>query len=268
MLKAAVVQLCSGADISENLAEVDSLLAPYLNSSINASIDLILLPECFAQFGGDIPAFGNNTTEVRQWMANTAKKYNAWLVGGSIPFVVNRRENSRASCFVFNPEGVMESRYDKIHLFDASVADHTRHYRESDDYSAGYQDFVVDMGQAKVGLSICYDLRFPELYRKLVSVGANILTVPSAFTHATGQGHWEVLLRARAIENQCYVLAANQGGVHSNKRQTWGHSMIISPWGEILAQGKKEPVVLVAELDMHVLDEIRSKMPCLEHRKL
>lgn len=264
MLKAAVVQLCSGNDIQNNLTQVDSLLAPLLNENI----DLILLPECFAQFGGDVSVLGANTTEVRQWMASTARKHQAWLIGGSVPFMVEEGQNSRASCFVFNPQGLLESRYDKIHLFDASVADQQRFYRESSEYSAGQQPFVVDIGQARVGLSICYDLRFPELYRKLVSAGANILTVPSAFTHATGQSHWEVLLRARAIENQCYVLAANQGGVHPNKRQTYGHSMIISPWGEVLARAKKEPAVLLAELDMDVLFEIRRQMPCLEHRKL
>ncbi|AMO58647.1 hypothetical protein GZ77_17895 [Endozoicomonas montiporae] len=264
MLKAAVVQLCSSDDIDDNLASIDYLLAPLLSQSI----DLILLPECFAQLGGDVSAFGKNTTKVRQWMADTARRHQAWLIGGSIPFQLDAAENSRASCFVFNPQGLLESRYDKIHLFDASVADKHRLYRESSDYSAGSQPFVVDMGEAKIGLSICYDLRFPELFRKLVSAGANILTVPSAFTHATGQSHWEVLLRARAIENQCYVLAANQGGLHANKRQTWGHSMIISPWGEVLASANKDPGVLVAELDMKVLYDIRTKMPCLEHRKL
>ena len=264
MFKAAVVQLCSSNDVRDNLAHIDAQLAPI----INEAVDLILLPECFAQFGGDVSAFGRNTTEVRQWMADTARRHKAWLIGGSIPFQVNAGQNSRASCFVFNPQGLLESRYDKIHLFDASVADKHRIYRESSDYSAGDHPFVVDMGEAKVGLSICYDLRFPELFRKLVSAGANILTVPSAFTHATGQSHWEVLLRARAIENQCYVLAANQGGVHSNKRQTWGHSMIISPWGEVLAKAEKDPVVLIADLDMKLLQEIRTKMPCLQHRKL
>ena len=264
MLKAAVVQLCSGNDIHENLGQIDSLLTPLLNENI----DLILLPECFAQLGGDVSVLGKNTTEVRQWMADTARKYQAWLIGGSIPFQVEAGQNSRASCFVFNPQGLLESRYDKIHLFDASVADQQRHYRESSEYSAGHQPFVVDIGEAKLGLSICYDLRFPELYRKLVFAGANILTVPSAFTHATGQSHWEVLLRARAIENQCYVLAANQGGVHPNKRQTYGHSMIISPWGEVLVRAAKEPTVLVADLNMNVLHEIRRQMPCLEHGRL
>ena len=239
MLKAAVVQMCSSNDIDDNLAHIDALLAPLYEARLSQPIDLILLPECFAQLGGNVAAFGKNTTEVRQWMAETARRHSAWLIGGSIPFQVDAEQNSRASCFVFNPRGLLESRYDKIHLFDANVADKHRLYRESNDYSAGNQPFVVDIGEAKIGLSICYDLRFPELFRKLVSAGANILTVPSAFTHATGQSHWEVLLRARAIENQCYVLAANQGGIHSNKRQTWGHSMIISPWGEVLAPGRK-----------------------------
>ena len=264
MVKAAVVQLRSGMDIGENLAKIDDMLEPLLKHTI----DLILLPECFAQFGGPTALFGKNTTEVRQWMSNTAKNHKAWLIGGSIPFQAKKQENSRASCFVYDPLGLLVSRYDKIHLFNACVADQTGKYRESNDYSAGDSPFVVDINKAKVGLSICYDLRFPELYRNLVASGANILTIPSAFTYVTGQAHWEVLLRARAIENQCYVLAANQGGMHENKRQTWGKSMIISPWGEVIAQADKNPVILMAELDMNVLNEIRIKMPCLEHRRL
>ena len=210
MVRTAVVQLCSGKVISKNLTAIDAMLEPLLKQTV----DLILLPECFARFGGDIAALGRNTTEVKHWMSATARKHNAWLIGGSIPFQAEKYENSRASCFVYDPQGLLVSRYDKIHLFNASVADPTGKYRESNDYSAGKTPLVVDIGKAKVGLSICYDLRFPELYRHLVTAGANILTVPSAFTHVTGKAHWEVLLRARAIENQCYVLAANQGGIH------------------------------------------------------
>ena len=264
MVKAAVVQLRSGMDINENLARIDAMFEPLLEHEV----DLILLPECFAQFGGNVDSFGKNTTEVRHWMSKTAKQHNAWLIGGSIPFQADKQKNSRASCFVYDPQGLLVSRYDKIHLFNASVSDQTGKYCESNDYSAGDSPFVVDINKAKVGLSICYDLRFPELYRKLTLSGANILTVPSAFTHVTGQAHWEVLLRARAIENQCYVLAANQGGIHENKRQTWGRSMIISPWGEVIARAEKDPVILLAELDMNIVDEIRTQMPCLEHRRL
>ena len=268
MLKVAVVQLCSGNDIDDNLAQIEALLVPHLNNGIN----LIQLPECFARFGSGVSSLGSQTDKVREWMSATATAYSAWLIGGSIPFQMKPHQNSRASCFVYNPDGQEVTRYDKIHLFDASVADQQGQYQESKEYSPGNQPVVVDIEQATIqstiGLSICYDLRFPELYRQLASAGAQILSVPSAFTHVTGQAHWEVLLRARAIENQCYVLAANQGGVHPDGRHTWGHSMIISPWGDVLAIAEEEPTVLVAELDRKALQDIRQKMPCLEHRKL
>ncbi|WP_062261593.1 carbon-nitrogen hydrolase family protein [Endozoicomonas arenosclerae] len=262
-ITAAVVQMCSGPDVQANLKQADDLL-----SGVDISPELIVLPECFAQMGGDIPVLGKNNSVVRNWMSRVARQSKAWLVGGSIPCVVNEGENSRASCFVYDPEGLEVSRYDKIHLFNADVSDGTNRYRESDDYSAGSDLEVIDMDFARTGLSICYDVRFPELYRKLRSEGAEIYTVPSAFTKVTGQAHWEPLLRARAIENQCYILAANQGGIHPNQRETWGHSMIISPWGEVLAEAGEDPCVLMAELDIKALREIRQQMPCFDHRVL
>ncbi|KEQ16393.1 carbon-nitrogen hydrolase family protein [Endozoicomonas numazuensis] len=262
-LTAAVIQMCSGPDVQANLKQADDLL-----SGMASTADIIVLPECFAQMGGDIPALGNNTCVVRNWMSHVARQSKAWLVGGSIPCVVNEGENSRASCFVYDPEGNEATRYDKIHLFNADVSDGTRRYRESDDYSAGTGLSVVDMEFAKTGLTICYDVRFPELYRQLRVKGADIITVPSAFTRVTGQAHWEPLLRARAIENQCFVLAANQGGTHPSQRETWGHSMIISPWGEVLAEAEEAPCVLMAELDIKALKEVRQQMPCFDHRVL
>ncbi|WP_257280367.1 MULTISPECIES: carbon-nitrogen hydrolase family protein [unclassified Endozoicomonas] len=260
---AAVVQMCSGPDVQANLKQAEDLL-----SGMESSANILVLPECFAQLGGDIPALGNNTSVVRNWMSRIARQYGAWLVGGSIPCVVNEGENSRASCFVYDPQGHEITRYDKIHLFNADVSDGTRRYRESDDYSPGNDLNVVDMEFARTGLTICYDVRFPELYRELRVRESEIITVPSAFTRVTGQAHWEPLLRARAIENHCYVLAANQGGTHPNKRETWGHSMIISPWGEVLAEADNTPCVLTTELNIKALQEIRKQMPCFEHRVL
>ena len=260
----AIVQMCSGTDIQKNLEQVEHLL----ERDLNMAADLIVLPECFARFGGKMTELGKNSEPVRQWMADLARRYHAWLIGGSIPFDLENGENPRASCFVYDPQGQEVVRYDKMHLFDVDVTDNTRRYRESDDYSAGNQAVVVDMDFAKTGLSVCYDLRFPELYRQLAAQGAAILTVPSAFTRATGEAHWEILLRARAIENQCFVLAPNQGGVHPNQRETWGHSMIISPWGEVLAEADDEPCVLLQELDLSLISETRFRMPCQDHRKL
>ena len=159
--------------------------------------------------------------------------------------------------------------YNKMHLFDVDVSDNKGQYRESDDFIPGTKPVLVDMGEAKVGLSVCYDLRFPELYRYLTNIGATILTVPSAFTQVTGAAHWEVLLRARAIENQCYVLAANQGGVHPDGRETFGHSMIISPWGDILAEASGEgAAVITASLDLQRQANIKRQMPCISHQRL
>ena len=260
---AAVVQMCSGPEPAKNLQQVESLL-----SGLKQSVDIIVLPECFALFGGDIPTFGRNTKNIRQWLSTIARQKASWLVAGSIPHTVTEGENPRASCFVFSPDGEEVSRYDKVHLFDVDVSDNTSRYRESDDYSAGKRVAVVDMGFAKTGLSICYDVRFPELYQQLRQKGAGIITVPSAFTRVTGRTHWEPLLRARAIESQCFVLAANQGGVHLNGRETWGHSMIISPWGEVMAEAEEEPVVLVAELNLDRIQEVRHQIPCFDHKVL
>ncbi len=260
-ITAAVVQMCSGSEVASNLRQVEALL-----SGLDGSAELLVLPECFAQFGGDMSALGGHTEEVRAWLSNIAKQESAWIVAGSIPYTAKFGENPRASCFVFSPEGEEVNRYDKIHLFDVDVSDNTNRYRESDDYSAGKQIEVVDMGFARTGLSICYDVRFPELYQQLRHKGAGIITVPSAFTKVTGKAHWESLLRARAIETQCYVVAANQGGVHSNKRETWGHSMIISPWGEVLAEAGEEPVLLVEDLDLGRIQEVRRQIPCFSHK--
>ena len=263
-INTAIVQLCSGPVVQDNLVQVESLLEQYLDNST----DLIVLPECFAQMGGNMVSLGQDTQPVREWLSSVAKQYQAWVVGGSIPYDLHNGENCRASCFVYDPVGQEVERYDKIHLFDVDVEDNTHSYRESDDYSPGQRVVMVDMGFAKTGLSICYDLRFPELYRLLAGQGAGLITVPSAFTRATGEAHWETLLRARAIENQCFVLAANQGGVHPNGRETWGHSIVISPWGEILAQAGESPCVLTVELDLSVVDSVRASMPCLSHKRL
>lgn len=262
-VNAAVIQMCSGPDVQSNLKQAEECLA-----GLDRPVDMILLPECFAMLGGDIPVLGNNTGPVRSWMSRMARQYKSWLMGGALPFVAEEGENSRAACFVYSPEGEEAARYDKIHLFDAEVSDGIGHYRESDDYSAGREPVVVDMGFAKVGLSICYDLRFPELYQTLRKAGADILIAPSAFTAATGKAHWEVLLRARAIENQCFVLAANQAGLHPNQRQTWGHSMIVSPWGDVLAEGDQETGAFITELDLSQVKSVRANMPCFQHKVL
>ncbi len=174
----------------------------------------------------------------------------------------------RPACLVFDPRGEMVARYDKMHLFDVQVDDRQAQYSESRSFEPGSRIVCVDAPVGRIGLSICYDLRFPELYRKLLEQGAEILTVPSAFTKVTGEAHWEVLLRARAIENQCFVLAANQGGVHNATRETWGHSMIVDPWGRVLARVESGEGVAVADIDLSALHALRSRMPIQSHRRL
>ena len=262
-LKVSLVQLCSGRDIGHNLEKLDQ----QLETSLPSDTDILVFPECFSQIGGSVAEQGKDAGRMTHWLSESAKQYNVWLVGGSIPVFDELSQRSYAACFVFNPEGAEVARYDKVHLFDADVADSTGSYRESNDYLAGSDIVVVDIEGIKLGLSICYDLRFPELYRHMVDKGAEIICVPSAFTKATGEAHWEVLLRARAIENQCYILAANQCGQHSRKRETYGHSMVVSPWGDVLASAMEEPTIVSAELDLDNLKAIRKQLPCLNHRK-
>ncbi|OED42687.1 hypothetical protein ACH42_11860 [Endozoicomonas sp. (ex Bugula neritina AB1)] len=263
-LKVALVQLCSGRDIGYNLEAIESLL----QATLPDDMDVLVLPECFARMGGSVKELGTDAGRVCYWMTELAQRYGCWLVGGSVPVFDESLEKSYASCFVYDPQGLEVARYDKIHLFDADVADSTGRYRESDDYAAGSGVVTVDIGKAKLGLSICYDLRFPELYRQMVAEGVQILCVPAAFTKATGEVHWEVLLKARAIENQCYVLAANQCGQHSRKRETYGHSMVVSPWGDVIAEAEDKPTIVLAELDLEKLKLVRDQLPCLNHRKI
>ena len=262
-LRVALVQMCSGKDIPENLATVENLLS----QSETGDIDLLVLPECFAYLGGSVAESSGNASAIRAWMSDLAKQQNCWLVGGSVAVPVGNGK-SFASCFVLDPQGNEVDCYNKIHLFDADIEDGTGQYRESNDYQPGDEVRVVDIGRAKLGLSICYDLRFPELYRRQLMAGADILCVPSAFTKVTGAVHWQPLLQARAIENQCYVLAANQTGKHSQKRETHGHSMVISPRGEILAMAGIQPELVVAGLDLSQPGKIRQQVPCRQHIKL
>ncbi|WP_299729602.1 carbon-nitrogen hydrolase family protein [uncultured Endozoicomonas sp.] len=263
-LNVAVVQVCSGINVQENLSVIREQL-----SDKEQQFEVVLLPECFAMMGSSQRVFSKHLFAVMEWMSQTAKRMRCWLIGGALPVPVQGSDKSYASCRVYSPEGKEVAVYNKMHLFDVDVSDNKGRYRESDDFEPGKEPVLVDIGKARIGLSICYDLRFPELYRYLVNQGASILTVPSAFTKVTGKAHWEALLRARAIENQCYVLAANQAGTHPDGRQTYGRSMIISPWGEILAEAPEEGVaVITAELDLERLADIRQQMPCLSHQQL
>jgi len=279
--KAAVVQMVSSGDVHANLRAASRLIT----QAHEQGAGLILLPENFAVLdGGPLSQFaeaeGNGQGLLQGFLRQQAQEKGVWLIAGSMP-LSTRPQNPgevsaeqvsggrvRPACLVFDPRGEIVARYDKMHLFDVQVDDRQAQYSESRSFEPGSRIVCVDAPVGRIGLSICYDLRFPELYRKLLEQGAEILTVPSAFTKVTGEAHWEVLLRARAIENQCFVLAANQGGVHNATRETWGHSMIVDPWGRVLARVESGEGVAVADIDLSALHALRSRMPIQSHRRL
>lgn len=277
----AVVQLVSTEDVQRNLRATETLIG----QAAAAGAKLILLPENFAVLdGGPLSQFaereGDVTALLQGFLREQAKANQVFLVAGTMPMTTRPLRAGEAevqtisdgrvrpASLVYDPMGEVIARYDKMHLFDVQVEDKQAQYSESERFEAGEQVVWADTPMGRLGLSICYDLRFPELYRRLLGGGAEILTVPSAFTKVTGEAHWEVLLRARAIENQCYVLAANHGGVHNAKRETFGHSMIVDPWGRVLAQVDEGEGFACAQIDLDALHELRARMPVQSHRRL
>ena len=189
-----------------------------------------------------------------------------WLIGGTLPLRTDAADRVRNACCVYAPDGSLAARYDKMHLFRYDNGRES--YDEARVLEAGDAAVAMQAGPLRIGLSICYDLRFPELYRRLCVPPCDLLSVPAAFTYTTGREHWELLLRARAVENQCYVIAAAQGGTHENGRRTWGHSMVVGPWGEVLAVQPEGEGVVLADLDLKRLLDVRQQLPALEHRRL
>lgn len=267
-LNVAVIQMVSGHDIAANYDQAITLLARIFSSKC---VNIVVFPENFLCFGS--VDYFKVVSEIERYIVKfslLAKKYSTTLVLGTVPFRdISTPETGKvlSRCLVINNKGECESSYDKMHLFDVDVQDGKGEYRESDKFLAGDKLSVVDLGDAKLGLSVCYDIRFPHLYQKLVENGANVLIVPAAFTKKTGQAHWEILLRARAIETQCFLLAANQGGKHDNGLETWGQSMIISPWGDIIAQCPIGIGYCVAEIDIDDVFSIRKRMPISNHKR-
>lgn len=261
----AALQMISGPRVADNLETAGRLVA----EAVDQGAQLVVLPEYFPVIGAvdadrvrAREAYGNGP--VQDWLAATAARHEVWLVAGSIPLSATQPHLMRNSTLVFNNGGDCVARYDKIHLFGFKKGDES--YNESAFIEAGNEPVAVDTPFGRIALSICYDLRFPELYRALSPV--DLILVPAAFTDTTGRAHWEVLLRARAIENQCYVLAVGQGGRHENGRMTHGNSMIIDPWGEILDRKMKGPGIAIADLDHARIAEIRESLPALAHRIL
>jgi nitrilase len=269
-ITAAVLQLKPQGSVSDNLQHAESLL----QEAAKAGAQLAVLPENFAYYGhSDFLAAGraeaNDRGPVCQFLAQQAKKHSLWLVGGTIP-VAESKPQSFARCYVVNPQAETVGHYDKIHLFDADLASREGNsaYRESDDFSAGDQVKTVATDLGTLGLTVCYDLRFAELFQRLAKSGAEIITVPSAFTAVTGEAHWQLLLRARAVENQLFVLGANMVDRSHLNRGLWGGSAIIDPWGNVLASLDDQPGIAVAEIDLGLIAEYRRKIPMTQHRKL
>ena len=270
MLRAATIQMVSTDNVEENLNQATKLV----ESSVNDGAEFILLPENFPFMGlheHDKVAIAEPWGEgpIQAFLASCAKQHRIWLQGGTIPIKAMAADKVRAASLLFDPQGECVARYDKIHLFDVQVqSGGDDNYRESNSIEAGDEIVVARTPVANIGLSVCYDLRFPELYRNMLNQDVNIITVPSAFTATTGKAHWEHLLRSRAIENLCYVIASNQGGTHINGRITWGHSMIIDPWGDILACIDAGPGFACANLDFEQQEAFRKRFPAIQHREL
>jgi predicted amidohydrolase len=268
-MKVAALQMVSSTDVTANLRAAAHGLA----AAADAGAELALLPEYFCLLGRSerdklTLAEPAGQGPLQDFLATQAQQHGLWIVGGTLPLATADAGRVLNSTLVFNPLGQAVARYDKIHLFrysgERESHDETRTIEAGKD-SASFELPSRDGHRWRIGLSICYDLRFPELYRRLRS---DLLLVPSAFTYPTGQAHWEVLLRARAIENLAFVAAAAQGGVHDNGRRTWGHSMLIDPWGQILAQRAEGAGVVLAELEAGELERRRQQLPALDHRVL
>lgn len=270
MTRVATIQMVSGSDTAVNLA----VAADLIDRAAAEGAELVVLPEYFPVISDDERAkfavresYGNGP--IQQFLSDQARTHKLWLMAGSIPLDSGDPNRVYNSCLFYNPVGQAVARYDKIHLFDVQVESAKREvYKESTTIAAGNEVVVASTPFARIGMSICYDLRFPELYRQMLAEDVRIITVPSAFTWTTGQRHWELLLRARAVENLCFVIASNQGGQNTSRRRTWGHSMIIDPWGEILAVIEEGPGIACADIDLAGLESLRQSFPALEHRKL
>jgi predicted amidohydrolase len=236
---------------------------------------LVVLPENFAAMGRrDLAAIGRAEAlgegPILPWLKQAARDLSLWIVAGTLPLPPDddAEDKPRACSLLIDEDGERAARYDKLHLFDVDVSDNRGRYRESDDFAHGQRIVVADTPVGRLGLTVCYDLRFPELYSALREAGAELISAPSAFTAVTGAAHWQVLIRARAIETQCYVLAAGQGGEHPGPRQTFGHSAIIDPWGVVLAEQEQGEAALLASRDAAEQAAMRQRMPVQQHRRL
>ena len=267
-MRLAIVQMNSGPDPEQNLA----LLGGLLEQVADAGAELAVLPENFALMSEDQArrcalAEQDNDGLIQASVADLAQRHGLWIVAGTIPLRSADRQRPHASCCVYAADGERVARYDKIHLFDVQLPGGQGTYAESAYTTPGSQPVVVDTPWGRLGLAVCYDLRFPEQFREMSTTGLDLIALPAAFTVTTGQAHWESLLRARAIENQCYLAAAAQTGRHSDKRSTWGRSMVLDGWGRILSNLGATIGVACVDVDMEAMVQMRRQFPSLGHRR-
>ena len=265
----AAIQMASGPNVKANLEEAEKLI----KTAVQQEAKLVVLPENFAIMGMsevDKVAIAEKAGEgpIQQFLSQQANKHGIWIVGGTVPIEASATGKVYSASQLYNDSGEMVARYDKLHLFDVMLEDSNESYNESETIEAGDDVVVVDTPFGKLGMAICYDLRFPELFRAMADVGMEICVLPSAFTNLTGRAHWESLLRARAIENLCYIIAPDQGGYHKNGRETYGDSMIVDPWGVVLNRLPHGTGVVVSDVDLEKLRKTRQNFPALKHKRL
>jgi deaminated glutathione amidase len=267
--RVAAVQMTSGPDVNANLDVARQLLT----EAKAAGAQVVVLPENFSFLGlrsedKRAVAEPDGDGPIQRFLSTQARELSVWIVAGTTPLQLQHDARVAAACLVYRDDGRRVARYDKIHLFDVDLPGRTESYRESADIAPGSQPVVVPTPAGLLGLSVCYDMRFPELYRTLTAAGAQWLAIPSSFTVPTGQAHWETLLRARAIENLSYVVAAAQWGQHANGRQTYGDTLVVDYWGRVMARQPESPGVVLAEFDLDAQAEARRNFPVLTHRVL
>lgn len=265
MSKVALIQMTSGPDPEDNLAFVEL----QLQAMQEQHVDWVVLPEnaiifgCRQDYHQHAEVLGKGP--LQSALAKLASDYSVWLVVGSFP--IRAGDNVKTTCLVFSSKGQLQADYDKLHMFDVDVSDGHQRYRESETFLAGEEVVVTQTPFANLGLSICYDVRFPNLFQQLRNLGADVIVVPAAFTYVTGQAHWEVLLRSRAIETQCWIVAVGQTGIHPCGRQTWGHSMVIDPWGKVVASLPETAGYITVTIDTKINQNIRARMPVMQHAR-
>ena len=269
MTLVAAIQMASGTHPPANLHEAARLLG----EAAKAGARLAVLPENFALMGmqeEDKLAIREQpgTGMIQDFLSEQSRRLGLWIVGGTAPLDCGDEQRVTASCLVYDDQGMCVTRYDKIHLFDVRLPDHDEYYVESESTHPGDAVVVIDTPFGRLGLAVCYDLRFPELFRSLLDEGVELIALPAAFTAVTGRAHWEALLRARAIENQVYLIAAAQGGYHVNGRETHGDSMIVDPWGNVLDRLPRGSGVVLASLDRERQQAVRRSFPAISHRRL